>query len=260
MGTFADTPGLPVQRFFSSPMFFFFVASFLLVSPTRGEFCTHEIVELREAHGKMRHEIDKLNAEKKSVDKKVDEMVKKIEELSADNRAMKEQVQKNAENFGSLETSITEASRTAAGAGPYVLTCAYKYYWRIRDDSTITYDSLIDDYKSGGGDGAMDLATGVYTLGGPSGHYTITFSGRASLDSGDELYLYLYKNGNKIKETEWVAKAYTTSGSIMMRVMGSRTVTLHLDVGDRLEIKTEGYDYWDLYNFMFCLQLTAPDA
>ena len=51
--------------------------------------------------------------------------------------------------------------------------------------------------KEGGGDGAMNLETGVFTsLTG--GHYTLTLSGYSALDARVDNYLDLYHNGQMV--------------------------------------------------------------
>ena len=52
--------------------------------------------------------------------------------------------------------------------------------------------------KEGGGDGAMNLETGVFTS-LTSGHYTLTLSGYSALDARVDNYLDLYHNGQMVK-------------------------------------------------------------
>merc|ERR1719419_1700013 len=129
-------------------------------------------------------------------------MVEKIEALSADNQALRRRVEKREDEMKSLETSVVRKTRGL----PYVMTCAYKLSWST-PSATITYDYLVSDYKNSddvnGGDGIMDISSGVYTVIKPAGHYTITFSGYASVDPGEAVHLYLYHNGTRVRETLW---------------------------------------------------------
>merc|ERR1711942_539938 len=113
-------------------------------------------------------------------------------------------IEKREGDFASLETSVAEVRKTRGL--PYVMTCAYKTSWST-PSATITYDSIFSDYKNSddvnGGDGVMDIKTGVYTVIKPAGYYTITFSGRAVLQQGEYLYMYLYHNGTKVPESGW---------------------------------------------------------
>merc|ERR1719244_516442 len=105
-------------------------------------------------------------------------------------------LEKREDEFANLETSVAEVRKTRGL--PYVMTCAYKYSWST-PSATITYDSLFSDYKNSddvnGGDGIMDISSGVYTVIKPAGHYTITFSGSARVYPGEEVQLFLYHNG-----------------------------------------------------------------
>merc|ERR1719481_1721858 len=95
---------------------------------------------------------------------------------------------KREDDFANLETSLAEARKTRGL--PYVMTCAYRFTW-YDSSATITYDSLLSDFKNSddpdGGDGILDIKTGVYTVIKPAGYYTITFSGNAVLEPGDRL-------------------------------------------------------------------------
>merc|ERR1719244_825976 len=131
-------------------------------------------------------------------------MMKKIEALRADNQAFRRRVEKREDEMVSLETSVAEVRKTRGL--PYVMTCAYKHDWST-PSATITYDSLVSDYKNNddvnGGDGIMDISSGVYTVIKPAGHYTITFSSMADVYPGKPVELYLYHNGTQVKETLW---------------------------------------------------------
>merc|ERR1719481_1579623 len=126
----------------------------------------------------------------------------KIEVLQADNIALKMKLTKREDNFANLETSVAETRKTRGI--PYVMTCAYKDLWQT-SSATITYDSLLSDYKNNddinGGDGIMDITTGVFTVIKPAGFYTITYSGWANLLPGDMIILHLYHNGTQVPET-----------------------------------------------------------
>ncbi len=49
----------------------------------------------------------------------------------------------------------------------------------------------------GGGDGAMNLETGIFTS-LTSGYYTLTLSGYSALDARVDNYLDLYHNGQMV--------------------------------------------------------------
>jgi len=257
---------------------FFLVHSLLLVTPTLGESCTQEVEELKDALVQVRGEIDvlkdkmnikeeeviveivkrikdDLDVEKESLGSKIEELMAKIEVLQADNLALKMKLMKREDDFANLETSVAEVRKTRGL--PYVMTCAYQNHWET-SSATITYDYLLSDYKNSddvnGGDGIMDVKTGVYTVIKPAGYYTITFSGRAELQPGEALIMDLYHNGTKVPESQWVSSEYHGTTAFDQ---GSRTVILHLNPEDTLEIRTDSNNFYCLYEFVYCITLAG---
>merc|ERR1712215_454091 len=134
---------------------------------------------------------------------KITEMVNKIEKITDENIALRKRMDE-----GEIETNNELTRLENSKDLPYVMTCAYKYRWET-PSATITYDSLLSDYKNSndvnGGDGIMDIKTGVYTVIKPAGYYTITFSGYVYLRPGESLSMYLYHNGTKVPESRWIS-------------------------------------------------------
>merc|ERR1711890_7619 len=122
---------------------------------------------------------------------------------------------------------------------PYVMSCAYQDKWTTAS-STITYDSLLSDYnnsdKPNGGDGRMDITTGGFTC-LTAGHYTVTYSGYVVADPGEDVYIYLHHNGERVEESLWHSGQSSKNGG-SIHDQGSRTVILHLAVGDTLDLRT----------------------
>merc|ERR1719419_5217 len=120
------------------------------------------------------------------------------------------------------------------------MTCAYQKEWST-SSSTITYGSIISDYKNSddvnGGDGVMNIHTGAYTVIKPAGHYTVTFTGNAYLEPDEYVELFVYHNGTQVPETRWWSRNSEDNGGYMDDA-GSKTVTLHLNPEDTLEIRT----------------------
>merc|ERR1711962_1681791 len=108
---------------------------------------------------------------------------------------------------------------------PVVISCAYQDKWD-KAASVITYDSHVV-----GGAGGIDLDTGRFTLGkGGSGYYSVTYSGWAELERGQEVMLWLYRNGEWVgNHGRWIASNKNTEA---VEEQGSRTVILHLDEQD----------------------------
>merc|ERR1712080_306621 len=119
---------------------------------------------------------------------------------------------------------------------PYVMACASQHYWNSTGATTITYHHLLSDYnnadKPNGGDGELDITTGQFTC-LTAGHYTVTFSGYVGLHPGEDVYTFIYHNGEQVKESVWHSPVGSTGG--YMYDQGARTVIMHLSVGDTLD-------------------------
>jgi len=197
-----------------------------------------------------------------------EEMMAKMEELTAENRALRKTMDDmeamTREELVNLQTSLAES--TQSRGLPYAVSCAYQDKWGTAS-ATITYDSLLSDWKNDfdpkGADGVMDIKTGQYTVIRPAGHYTITFSATAVVPQSQDMIIYLYHNGNRVKESPWWSYALhdeTKPGSYMHE-QGSRTVILHLDQGDTIELRTNSSSHFHgvLYNVNLCISLTSWD-
>merc|ERR1712080_59001 len=105
---------------------------------------------------------------------------------------------------------------------PYAMACAYQYSWTT-GSATITYSSLLSDYnnhdKPNGGDGVMDISTGQFTC-LTAGHYTVTFSGRAEVQPGEQVWIYIYRNGVVVEESRWGSYSSSDGGRILTRDPG----------------------------------------
>merc|ERR1712226_1546835 len=144
---------------------------------------------------------------------------------------------------------------------PYEMVSVYKDYWTTRD-ATITYDSYLSDYNNserpGGGDGSLDLSTGTFTC-LTSGHYTVTYSGYSGLDPGEGNNIYLSVNGVMVAKSRYDEHAPPgISGRIVTQ--GSRSLILHLGLGDTLQLRTYSNFNGEFYDLIWNISLTAPDS
>jgi len=207
-----------------------------------------------------------INVEKRKYDTKEAAMKIEIENLQNKVSVLIMKAEKQEEvmkhELGSVQTSLTTAVSQLRDL-PYVMVCSYQDYWDT-DSSTITYDSILSEYnnadKPDGGDGKMDITTGQFTC-LTSGYYTINYSGRARVHSGEAVYVYIYHNGEKVEESQWnsyIGVFGATVTGVTMDDQGSKTVILHLAVGDTVELKTGTCD-GRIYHLTFCLSLTGFD-
>eukprot|EP00091_Calanus_sinicus_P006109 TRINITY_DN16715_c0_g1_i1.p1 TRINITY_DN16715_c0_g1~~TRINITY_DN16715_c0_g1_i1.p1 ORF type:complete len:105 (-),score=4.34 TRINITY_DN16715_c0_g1_i1:22-336(-) len=103
----------------------------------------------------------------------------------------------------------------------------------------------------------MDKDTGIFVSGYP-GSYAATWSLVADMDSGNHmLSLYLRKNGQIIEESHHLSQL--VSSGHYMRDQGGRTMILHLNRGDTLDLYCEDCTAGILY-VTFCVSLSQFDV
>ena len=119
----------------------------LLLPPSLGEQCSSLVQELRQ-------EVSDLRAQLTEDRRREVEVAARLEVLEA-----------RLDREGERRTAL-EAQVEAREEVPSVLMCAYQDIWSD-EMSTVTYDSFLANFnnadKPGGGDGQLDLATGIFT-------------------------------------------------------------------------------------------------
>ena len=122
---------------------------------------------------------------------------------------------------------------------PYLMVCAHRDFW-YEADSTVTYEYITLDVSNsdqpGGGDGTMDITTGVFTA-ITGGYYMITYGGRARVrighPMGQEAHMYIFRNGGELmQESIWQSEInlqdiHIETGVEYIDDQGSRTVVGH---------------------------------
>jgi len=243
----------------------------LLLPLTQGETClsrqdVFDIVKKMET--KMEAELDakmeakietmktemetKMEAELETkLSKKDAEIQTKLDKKDAEIEIMKAEMEQKVES-AALPGAVAEAVRDL----PQLLVSVYQSSWSTAD-ATITFDSYISDYNTGGGDGTLDLATGVFTCLTP-GQYTITYSGQSVLNPGERNIIYLYVNGAQIWESRYID--YTDSGlGGWITTQGSRSLILHLGLGHTLELRTDTLT-GTIWHLILNISLMAADS
>merc|ERR1711892_408038 len=137
---------------------------------------------------------------------------------------------------------------------PFIHSCGYKFSTTITSQ-TITYNSLLYSSTNTEG-GGLDIATGVFTS--PlAGSYTVTWSLYAYDDHGDHyIEIYLRLNGKSIFESHHSSVYSGPSGRV--EDQGGRTLVLHLDMGDTLDLYCEDCSA-EIGYITFCVSLTTSD-
>ena len=164
----------------------------------------------------METKLNKKDAEIKiKLDKKNAEMQTKLDKKDAEMQMMQARVLvlEKKVNSGDLPGAVAEAVWDL----PIELVSVFKSNWAT-PDATITYER----YLPGGGDGALDLATGVFTCLIP-GFYTVTFSGYSWLDPGKENMIYVHVRGVLIAESRYRDSSSNGVGDTI-QTQGSKTM------------------------------------
>jgi len=139
---------------------------------------------------------------------------------------------------------------------PFFHTCGSHNDW-FQDNygKIINYTSL--DYTSTNTEGGgLDISTGLFTSPHP-GSYLVTWSLNSNNEAGDiDVYIMLRKNYQEIRES--FHSSWYTGPSGLSRDQGGRTLVLHLDEGDILDLFCLR-PYAGIFATTFCVSLLTPD-
>ena len=208
----------------------------LLLPHSQGEQCTQKVEELgQHMRAEMEILINQMEAKMTKMREQMEARCQKNEEkMEAHTEKIEEKTKAQYEKLMCEMTEKLEEQETQLAAVetrllsvrdlPYLMVCVYQDIWTTAG-ATITYDAILSDYnnsdKPGGGDGKLDIETGTYTAITP-GHYTVTFSGVAGVNAGEEILIYLWCNGERVVESKW--HSYVSAGDVSMYDQGSRIV------------------------------------
>merc|ERR1711942_547031 len=119
---------------------------------------------------------------------------------------------------------------------------------------TIPYTFLLYSSTNTEG-GGLDISTGVFTA-PHGGSYTVYWDTSAGLDHGEDVRIYLQKNGENIKESKHLS--YYSGPSGRVGDQGGRTIIVYLGVGDTLQLYRDAGS-GDIFRTTFCVSLTTVD-
>jgi len=183
-------------------------------------------------------------------------------EMQRELNQLSRKVEDQYEEILSLKEEMAEMLSNGANRDlPYKVACAFTNQW-TKEGQTISYDYILSDFDNSGrpfgGDGILNTTTGVYTCLMP-GHYTISYSGTAVIGDGQKVSLHLFLNGAVVPESMWYSFASGVFGQYL-EDQGSKTLILHMDHGDLLELRTDyGFFTGEIYTLTFCVSLTTWD-
>ena len=111
-----------------------------------------------------------------------------------------------------FKTDELEREVAILKAPPYIHACGAHYEGLSASYGTIPYTSLLYSSTNTEG-GGLDISTGVFTA-PHGGSYTVYWDTNALLDSGEDVRIYLQKNGETIEESRHYS-AYTSSSGYL---------------------------------------------
>ena len=225
--------------------------------------------ELQEKLNQVRIENKELQEKMEDVrienEEKMKDLSEKMEDIQAENNGLQEKIR--AENKVMLEENIQDV-RTEnkelqekiedVQNPPFGYFCSYQDYFSA-PNSVITYDKVLYSSQFGlqGDSPGIDINTGKFVA-GFSGTWRVDFSLRTKPDPGEDVNIYLFKNGEKIPETRFYSYR-SPEGSGYDGNTGGRSVLLHLDLGDELHLGTTDIGEPAL-DIIFCVSLEQFDG
>merc|ERR1711953_246276 len=188
----------------------------------------------------MESRLEETEAKNKEMETRLEELEEQLKEdngglgkLDSDLEASKSEQKRGAENSSTKEFASSYPHNALTKPSlrdlPIILISAYRG-GPIRSPQTVTFASFLANYNNGdtpgGGDGKLDLDSGIFTCLTP-GYYTVSFSvyGAVGTIKGvryGEIDMFLFKNGRDIPDSWWTA--YEESGNATVGVTGSRIV------------------------------------
>lgn len=138
--------------------------------------------------------------------------------------------------------------------------CGYKEHW-VSADSTITYDRILT--STGTGRGTLHKGTGIWEA-TQTGLYLVTWSMHTDLNKDDSNTIFLYRNDEKIDESEHFSKYWdnddTEGYEGTVQDQGGRTMLMQLDHTDSLHLETEEFGSDGADEIIFCIHLLSAAA
>merc|ERR1711990_835927 len=197
-----------------------------------------KIKEMEAKEKEMETRLSELEERLKEDDDTLEEIVRECESKLR-KEVEKESLSKKADSDISNNALTNPSLRDL----PIVLISA----WRsapIYSPETVTFKSFLANYNNGGrpggGDGELDLDSGVFTCFTP-GYYQVSFSAEGIVGPDRRFAdMSLYKNGStRLRESLWHIGIASGALNDNVAMVGSRILILHLDAGDTLELRVE---------------------
>ena len=178
-----------------------------------------------------------MEKEKKELEAKIKEMEKRLEALADNMEEEKEELEtgKTGDGGSSMEGNQEVSLRKGKTSNfssnavtkpsprdlPIVLISAWQPNW-LQSPQTVTFESFLANFNNTNRSGGLDLESGIFTC-NYSAYYSVSFSAYCNVGPSNAYqYLYLYKNGIELPESEWMFYARYEALNQAIGVTGSR--------------------------------------
>ena len=162
-----------------------------------------------------------------------------VREMAKEMNMMKEELQSTKEELLSqIDAKVDSIYELERGMfslknSPKTFACAGHYSVLSTTLQAISYSNLLYSSSNVAGAG-LNITSGQF-ISGVAGSYTVTWSLRAINDAGDHsVHINLRKNGQNIDESLHYSRYTGPSGYAYDQ--GGRTLVLHLDSGDTMDL------------------------
>ena len=215
----------------------------LVTSKVTDEVMNREILNFEEKEAKKVMEQAVQEQIDASVKRQVKEAVQEVERKLKQEMDLEIKAKCKVEVLEQLEKSISSrvlmSNHNEASSTSYGHVCVYKSLWDAANTS-VTYDRITSGFIIDQPGLAVDTHTGSFTI-SSSGHYMITFSGYANVHPGERTEMSIYKNNQRVVESEWVTMASEDYVGGYWIDQGSRTLvgwsSFHSHFSSAVQIK-----------------------
>ena len=151
---------------------------------------------------RLREVETRLESNEKEMEARLDEFEEEKEESKKRERRLEATISKLRKEVEEYSNDSNPSLRDL----PIVLISAW-HSGTLTSPQTVTFDSFLSNFNNqdrpGGGSGVLDLESGIFTCFTP-GYYTVSFSAYGGVGpQHSNPYLFLFKNGSQIPESEW---------------------------------------------------------
>lgn len=194
-----------------------------------------------------------------SVKRQVKEAVEEVERKLKQEMDLEMKTKCIVEVLEQLENSISSrvlmSNNNEASSTSYGNVCVYKSQWDAAN-STVNYDRITSGFIIDQPGLIVDIHAGSFTI-SSSGHYMITFSAYANVHP-ERTEMSIYKNNQRVVESEWVTMASEDYVGGYWIDQGSRTLIVHLSESDRIDLRTARVGY-GVFDITLCLSMINRD-